>query len=366
MKKIHRENDALAAVLSSIQLLAINRSLPASSNQAMEPSAAAPQGKAVTRGDLERLIAAVQQKVPRPIEGIFGAESISWRINRESALFLGAGRAALLQLAHPWVAAALDQHSSLLEKPIARFHNTFRVVFTMIFGSVDQAIRASRSLHELHTRIRGEMPATVAGYAAGSAYEANQVPALLWVFATLIDSAIDAYECVLPPLSDVDRDAYYAEAKTLAQLFGIPIDALPPDWRAFKTYIAAMCQSQELGVSDRSRTMAHRILTGAGSWVPIPRWYRALTAEWLPPRFLVEFALKHGIEEEALAHRAQRWLPRVYRNLPPALRFVGPYQEAQARIAHRPPGLLTRRSNRFWIGEARLPFGGGEDSRRQK
>jgi len=49
------------------------------------------------------------------MEGIFGAESVSWRINCESALFLGAGRAALLQLAHPWVAAALDQHSSLLQ-----------------------------------------------------------------------------------------------------------------------------------------------------------------------------------------------------------------------------------------------------------
>ncbi len=329
----------------------------------METSSAATHRTEVTRDDLERLIAAVRRQVPLPIDGIFGADSISWRIHRESALFLGAGRAALLQLAHPWVMAALDQHSSLLENPIARFHNTFRVVFTMIFGSADQAMRASRSLHELHTRIRGEMPAAVAGYAAGSAYEANDVPALRWVFATLIDSAAYAYECVLPPLSDGERDAYYAETKTLAQLFGIPIDALPPDWRAFNAYVAEMCQSQALGVSDRSRTMAHRILTGAGSWIPIPRWYRALTAEWLPPRFLVEFDLKHGIKEEALARRAQRWLPRVYRNLPAAVRFVGPYQEAQARLAHRPPGLLTRRSNRFWIGDTRLPFGASESPR---
>ena len=81
------------------------------------------------------------------------------------AHFIPAGRAALLQLAHPWVAASLDQHSLLLEKPIARFHNTFRVVFTMIFGSADQALRAARSLHQLHTRIRGEIPVAVARYA---------------------------------------------------------------------------------------------------------------------------------------------------------------------------------------------------------
>lgn len=68
-----------------------------------------------------------------PHAGIFGPSSISWKVNRESVLFLGAGRAALLQLAHPWVAAALHQHSNLGTDPIARFHNTFRVVFTMVF-----------------------------------------------------------------------------------------------------------------------------------------------------------------------------------------------------------------------------------------
>ena len=165
----------------------------------------------VSRHDLERHIATAQQRVVQPIEGIFGPDSATWRINRESALFLGAGRAALLQLSHPWVATSLDQHSSLLAKPIARFHNTFRVVFTMIFGTAPQAFRAARSLYQIHTRITGELPANVAGYTAGSRYEALQLPALLWVYATLIESAVIAYECVLPPLTPDQREAYYEE-----------------------------------------------------------------------------------------------------------------------------------------------------------
>src|SRR5271163_1486475 len=96
--------------------------------------------------------------------GIFGPSSISWKVNRESALFLGAGRAALLQLAHPWVATALDQHSNLRNDPLARFHNTFRVVFTMVFGALDQALACSRYLYQLHTRIEGEIPGQVAAY----------------------------------------------------------------------------------------------------------------------------------------------------------------------------------------------------------
>lgn len=310
----------------------------------------------VSHHDLEQHIAAAERCVKNPIEGIFGPDSISWRINCESALFLGAGRAALLQLAHPWVAAALDQHSSLLAKPIARFHSTFRFVFTMIFGSAPQATRTARSLYQMHTRITGDLPANVAGYAKGSRYEALQVPALLWVYATLIDSAVIAYECVLPAFTPDQCEAYYAESKILAGLMGLPPDALPKNWSSFQAYVAQMFASQALGVSDRSRIMAHRIMTGTGSWIHIPRWYRSLTTDWLPPRFRKEFALAFGPAEHMRSQRAQRVLPRVYTRLPSSLRYVGPYQEARARISNRNPSLLVRRSNQFWIGEPCMPF----------
>ncbi|MGB6688169.1 MAG: oxygenase MpaB family protein [Terracidiphilus sp.] len=96
----------------------------------------------VSQCDSEALLHAIGARVRDPRGGIFGPDSVTWKINRESALFLGAGRAAILQLAHPWVATALEQHSNLLSKPVARFHNTFRVVFTMVFGTLDQALRA--------------------------------------------------------------------------------------------------------------------------------------------------------------------------------------------------------------------------------
>ena len=86
----------------------------------------------VSRAELESLLASVTTQSTDPCSGLFGPASMSWKINREAALFLGAGRAALLQLAHPWVATALEQHSSLLGDPIARFHNRFPIVFTMV------------------------------------------------------------------------------------------------------------------------------------------------------------------------------------------------------------------------------------------
>jgi len=315
----------------------------------------------VSRDDLEALLADVNARIADPNAdpnaGIFGPRSISWRINRESALFLGAGRAALLQLAHPWVAVALEQHSSLMSDPIARFHGTFRVVFSMIFGTKEQAFRAARSLHALHTQVQGELPIKAARYAGGSRYEANRVPALRWVYATLVDSAVMAYEWVLPGLSDAEREAYYAESRVLAGLFGIPAVELPENWRAFGAYIREMCASDALGVDERSRSMARRLLAGAGSWVKPPRWYKALTTVWLPERFREEFGLTLGARESRHVARAQQWLQRVYRAIPSSVRFTGPYREARARLAGRGPGLLTRTSNRFWIGEKRMPFG---------
>ncbi|HEY6487506.1 MAG: oxygenase MpaB family protein [Terracidiphilus sp.] len=314
-------------------------------------------GHVVTRNDLELLLAGIERTIGDPQAGIFGPESMTWRIDREAALFLGAGRAALLQLAHPWVAVALDQHSSVMANPIARFHNTFRIVFTMNFGTVDQAFAAARSLHTMHTTIRGALPSPVAGYSQGSLYEANTLSALRWVYATLFDSALLAYECVLPPLTDAERDAYYVESRVLAGLFGIPREALPQDWGAFRGYVEAMCRSEELGVDERSRVMAKRILAGAGSWVKPPRWYQALTVAWMPDRFREEFGLPYGAGEARSVERTKHWLPRVYRRMPQRVRSVGPYLEACARRAGHGPGWVTRLSNRFWMGEARMPFG---------
>ena len=87
--------------------------------------------------------------------GFFGPGSMVWRIDREAAVFLAAGRALLLQLAHPWVAAAIAEHSQSLRDPIGRFHRTFGVVFTMVFGTTEDALAAARGLYRRHTAIRG-------------------------------------------------------------------------------------------------------------------------------------------------------------------------------------------------------------------
>ena len=310
----------------------------------------------VSAAALQRTTEALCDLPGREIDGFFGPASVTWHVNRECGVFLGAGRAALLQLAHPWVAASLAQHSNLLHDPIGRFHSTFRVVYTMLFGTRAQALAASRQLYGRHTAIRGGLPADIGAYPAREHYEANEIGALRWVYATLVDSALLAYGTVLPPLSPPAREAYYAESRRFGALCGIPFDALPVDWDSFAAYMAETLGSPRLAVDANAAALGRSVLAGVGTWVRPPRWYRALTAAWLPEHLRVGFGLSLGPAEARSLARAARWLPRLYPALPSALRLVGPYAEAQARLRKEPPGTFTRRNNRFWMGGERLLY----------
>src|ERR1019366_368479 len=104
----------------------------------------------VSDDDLEVELRFVRGHAAGSLAGVFGPDSATWRVNREAAIFLGAGRALLLQLAHPWVANAVAEHSQVFADPIGRFHRTFRVMFAMDFGTLDQALAAARRLHWRH------------------------------------------------------------------------------------------------------------------------------------------------------------------------------------------------------------------------
>lgn len=313
----------------------------------------------VDENDLEAALDLVRADAAGPVAGVFGPSSVTWRIDREAVIFLGAGRALLLQLAHPWVAAAIAEHSRTLADPIGRFHRTFDIVFAMVFGSLDRALLSSRQLHRRHTMIVGQMPETVGPFAAGSRYCANDIPSLRWVHATLVESALMAHDLVLPPLAAEERERHWTESRLFGALFGLTADDLPAEWSGFVAYNAAMAQSETLTVSAAAREIATQIFDGARPWLRPPRWYRALTASLLPERLRDGFGLVLDERDVRAADNALRWIRRVYPRLPDRLRYVGPYQEAQARLRGEPqPDWMTRGLNRLWIGRSQMDMRG--------
>lgn len=87
----------------------------------------------------------------------------------------------------------------------------------------------------------------------------------------------------------------------------------------------------------------------------VPKTYMALTAGMLPERIRTDFALNNGDVQRRRSERAVAMTQRVYPRLATRLRYVGPYHEAQQRLAGKhDPDISTRLANRLWIGQGSL------------
>ncbi|AKF09821.1 oxygenase MpaB family protein [Sandaracinus amylolyticus] len=291
----------------------------------------------VTRDELERRIAEVRARTRDPRAGIYGPGSISWRINREGIIMLGGGRAALLQLAHPYVAHAVDQHSDTRRDPVGRFRRTFMHVFAMVFGDLDHAIESARRVHRIHTGIKGPIREDVGAYRDGHRYHANDPEALFWVHATLVDTAVMLYELGVAPLTREEKERYYAESRLFAGLFGIPERVMPRSFAELEEYMRAMMASETITVGRPALEIAAFLLQPPRpSAAPFVAWYRVLTAGLLPPRLREQLELPFGPRERAIFERSIPLLRATYRTTPKRLRYFPDYVEAKRRLAGKP------------------------------
>ena len=109
---------------------------------------------------LERHRAAVRARLLRSDHVRAGPESITWKVNREVIVVAGWGRAILLQLAHPAVAAGVHDHSSFrgsLLSSFRRLHSTVRAMLSLTFGDTEQMITAAAGINAIHDRVRGRV-----------------------------------------------------------------------------------------------------------------------------------------------------------------------------------------------------------------
>ena len=310
----------------------------------------------VTRADHESALAAVRASAHDPREGILGPRSITWRIGGDIGLLLGGGRAALLQLAHPMVAYAIHDHSRTREDVVGRFQRTFRHVFAMLFGDLDDAITAARRVYAIHMRIHGTLPISIGGYAAGTPYHANDVAALRWVHATLVDTALLVRERLDGALSLAVKDRYVVELNRFAALFGIPDAQLPHSYLAHASYMSDMLSGDRLAVAPCAREMAHFLIGRAGTpkQPVLGRITEAITHALLPPRLAADFHLR-GTPLRTRAGLSA--FARLYRHLPRPLVEMPAVSAARRRIAGHAPSWLGAWTERTLFGLAHRTTG---------
>jgi uncharacterized protein (DUF2236 family) len=212
--------------------------------------------------------------VPDPVlpEG-----SVARRLDRELFLLLGGTAALLMQVAHPLVAAGVEQHSDFRRDPLGRLRRTLNTTLAVVFAEPDEARAALRRIDRRHGPVRGTA-------ADGRAYDARDPELLLWVQATLVLNSLRLYEAVLGRLEPADREAYWQETRPIAEALGIPMELQPTTITDLERYERRM-----LATAVRPDATSIRVAKDVRRplpWIPAPLYWPtdAVAAALVPAR----------------------------------------------------------------------------------
>ena len=268
-----------------------------------------------------------------PQAGFVGVNSVAQKINREVALLLGWGRAILLQLAHPLVAAGVADHSSFSAAPGTRLHRlrkTLEAMIALSFGTPEEVERAAAGVNLIHDRVHGQLHDTTSRFSQGTPYSAHDPDLLAWVHITLVDSFLITYELYVGPLSAEQKDQYCAQASSIGPLLGIPEGYLPTRWTELNHCLSDRLASGEITVTDTARIVAREVISPPAPWPLKP----LLWILHLPTRGLLPSSIRQGYDlhwsgwqqwllrvSSALMRCLLRCLPATIRHWPAASKF---------------------------------------------
>jgi uncharacterized protein (DUF2236 family) len=231
----------------------------------------------------------------RASDGYFTPGSVIRRVgNTPVTPFLGGGAAVLLQVAHPLVAAGVAEHSDYEHDLWRRLARTMRALYLITFGTREEAERAGAAVRAVHRRVYGTTDAALGRFPAGTRYSACDPELLLWVHATLVRTSLSAYQLFERQLSSSERESYYRDMATVAQLFGVPAAVIPPTLDDFRAYFDEQIRADTITVTPIARRIAAVIMRAP---LPVPLRlfapaHRLATPAQLPQRLRREYGFR--------------------------------------------------------------------------
>lgn len=249
-------------------------------------------------------------------------------VGTEPALMLGAGRALLLQVAHPKVAQGVADHSDFRDHPLPRLFGTLDFLTIVMLGTEEEAERIGAQIRRMHHRV------------TGPGYRGNDPDLQVWVNATLIDGALLVYERVLGSPSGDLAARYVEQAALIADVLGCPPGAQPADLAAFRAYMDQMIGSLE--VSDTGREVARAVLSSRRLWYlwPALRLNRFITVGLLPEPIRDQYGLPWSPARDRLLWTMLHTGATAYRLVPGRIRRSGQHLAlhlARRRISRHTP-----------------------------
>jgi uncharacterized protein (DUF2236 family) len=255
------------------------------------------------------------------------SSAVSRKINREIVVLVGWGRAILLQLAHPLIAAAVSDASSFhsgVGGYARRAHQTIGAMLDLTFGTADEAQRIIDRINGIHDHVHGQLSAATGIFPAGTPYSARDGQLLIWVHATLVESLLLTYEHLVGPLTPEEKNQYAADSAWLARELGAPPDAVPSDAAGVDAFMHEMRARGEICVGDDARRMAAALLAPPiFVAAPVFRTSELMTVGLLPDELRRAYGFTWNDRRArrfdrltALVRNTRRWLPPLVREWP--------------------------------------------------
>src|SRR3954447_11124828 len=166
--------------------------------------------------------------------GLFGPDSVTWKLHKEPILMLGGLRSLYLQALHPRAVAAVAQNSGYRADPWGRLVRTSNYVGTVVFGSTAEVERAGSRLRRLHAGMSGVDPRT------GERCRVDEPELLRWVHVAEVESFLTTATRAGVRLTPDEIDRYYTEQLKAAELMGLDAATVPATAAEVATYYDEM------------------------------------------------------------------------------------------------------------------------------
>lgn len=176
--------------------------------------------------------------------GLFGADSVTWRIHADFPGMLSGGLCALiLQTLHPLALAGVWDHSQFRTDLLGRLRRTTNFVAGTTYAGRAEAERLIAHVDSIHARVHGVS-------VDGRPYQARDPRLLTWVHVTESYGFLEGFRRYAPmSMPDGVADRYFAESRRVAEALGAR--DVPASQAQVAEYFASV--QDDLRFDERSR-----------------------------------------------------------------------------------------------------------------
>jgi len=152
---------------------------------------------------------------PKGDRGLFGPESIAWRVHADFiSMMIGGISSLILQALHPQALAGVWDHSSFREDLKGRLGRTAFFIAATTYGSNEMANQIIEKVNQIHTQVTGFDE-------FGKPYSATDPHLLAWVHLTETRSFMSSYEDYRKEkINAQGQDQYFLEMSSLGKRMG--------------------------------------------------------------------------------------------------------------------------------------------------